>query len=154
MLYARMAPSWYLWQVSSILLLTAVVCVMSRIRGHLSNEAKLSIDNFKKEVTGIVELYKSISLNELASKIGMKPDETERFLALMAAEGTFNGTIRDGFVFLSTEEPEKLTEKSEEQIGSTQVISEKLRKLEELYKEGKISEYAYKKLKEEYEREK
>lgn len=86
----------------------------------------------------------------------MNPERTEKFLATLATEGVFKGSINRGVVtYRSSLSPPIEKTEYESSGSSTQAIKspDKIKKLEELYREGKIDELAYRKLKEEYEKE-
>ncbi|MEM4981967.1 MAG: PCI domain-containing protein [Candidatus Bathyarchaeia archaeon] len=129
--------------------------VVSRLSKYIENERLQISSNLDNEIVGTINIYGTISLQELSGKFGMKVDEVEKWIAKLSAERKFYGvidkdTMRVHSIYI--EQEGRLLP----QISSTKVIeskSEKLKKLEELFKEGRISEQAYTQLKKEYENE-
>lgn len=128
---------------------------LSRLSRYIEIERLQISSNLDNEIVGTINIYGTISLQELSGKFGMKVDEVERWIAKLSAERKFYGVIdKDTMRVYSRymEQGDRLLP----QISSTRIIesrSEKLKKLEELFKEGKISEQTYTQLKKEYEQE-
>jgi hypothetical protein len=149
--------SWSGSWIISVVVLVFTAVIVSRLGRYIDHERKLTLDNLEKEITGAINIYGSISLNELSGKIGANVDETEKWLARLQTEKKFDGIIDgDRIVHSFSESKRNIPEEKATQV-TTQVAKEsskdKLKKLEELYKEGKISEHAYIQLKEKYEEE-
>ena len=151
MVYHFSRLDWAFWYLNfNVLLPGLLVMIFGKLSDMFKEMANETLEELKMEIAGMVNIYGGMSLSDLSRKIGAGIEETERFIGRLSAEGKFNGRIEGGFITIrpveSAEKPADI---------STQVMEdskEKLAKLEQLYKEGKISESAYKKLKEEYER--
>lgn len=137
----------------SILTLLSLAIIILRVNEYIKTERNLLIDSLNKELLGTIDLYGTITMKELSGKMKMSSDTLEKYLAKLAREGIFKGTI-NGKTMVVSRSIEINTEPAETKaIRLNEMKIDKLKKLEELRKEGKINEDIFKKLKEEYEKE-
>jgi hypothetical protein len=120
--------------------------VVDTLIGYLQRVLTNTIRNVDETIIGTISSYNNkLTLSELAARFKLKDDELERILSNINIQGEYSIRI----------------DKDTRIVSATPVISligagtkeEKLQKLEELFKEGKISERTYKTLKEKYSKE-
>jgi hypothetical protein len=144
-------PSSSLIQIISFIFSAIII---SRFGKYILNEYSQISNNLNNEIIGVINVYGEISLLELSKKFKMKPEETEKWIAKLNTEKKFEGRIDKNTmkVYGKSAEQENIF-KLESQTEIVESKSERIKRLEELFKEGKISEQVYSQLKKEYENE-
>jgi hypothetical protein len=140
--------------IQVILFIFAAV-IISRTGKYLADERLQISNNLDNEIIGIINVYGDISLQELSEKFKMKLEEAEKWIAKLNAKKKFDGII-DKSTMRVYSRPLGQENKFSPELSSTKILeskSERLKRLEELFKEGKISEQVYTQLKKEYESE-
>lgn len=141
-------PDLILSMIQFVILLFIAIAI-DRLGKYVERERLQVSDDLDKEVIGTINTYGTISLQELSQKFSMRPEEVEKLIGRLSAEGKFCGTI----------DRSTMTVRSRyvvQENMSAKVLDlkyQKLKMLEKMFKEGKISEEAYAQLKREYESE-
>jgi len=123
-----------------------IFVVTDKLMSYLQNILTDLIKTTNDRILGTIITYNNtLTVRELAQKFNLKENELEKILADIGMQGEYSIRIDKDTGLVSAVSIVSL-------IGSG-TKEEKLRKLEELFKEGKISERTYKSLKEKYSKE-
>ncbi len=64
-------------------------------------------ENRQERLRGFVDTYRRISMNDLAGKLNLSPQQTEEMIVRMNASGTMNARIENGYVISSSANAEE-----------------------------------------------
>ncbi|MBS7648819.1 PCI domain-containing protein [Candidatus Bathyarchaeota archaeon] len=120
--------------------------VVDTLIGYFQRVLMNTVKNVDETIIGTITSYSNkLTLSELAARFKLKEDELEKILSNINMQGEYSIRIDKDTGIVSAAPVVSL-------IG-TGTKDEKLQRLEELFKEGKISERTYKSLKEKYSKE-
>jgi len=123
-----------------------IFVIIDKLMSYFQNTLNDLIKTTNDRILGTIITYNNkLTVKELAQKFNLEENELEKILADINMQGEYSIRIEKDTGLVSAVSVVSL-------IGSG-TKEEKLHKLEELFKEGKISERTYKSLKEKYSKE-
>jgi hypothetical protein len=123
-----------------------IFVIIDKLMSYFQNTLNDLIKTTNDRILGTIITYNNkLTVRELAQKFNLEEKELEKILADINMQGEYSIRIEKDTGLVSAVSIVSL-------IGSG-TKEEKLHKLEELFKEGKISERTYKSLKEKYSKE-
>jgi hypothetical protein len=123
-----------------------VFAVTDKLINYFQNTLNDLIQTTNDRILGTVNSYNNkLTVRELAQKFGLKENELEKILAEINMQGEYSIRI--------DKDTGLITATSIASLVGSGTKEERLQKLEELFREGKISERTFKSLKEKYSKE-
>jgi hypothetical protein len=123
-----------------------VFAVTDKLINYFQNTLNDLIQTTNDRILGTVISYNNkLTVRELAQKFGLKENELEKILAEINMQGEYSIRI--------DKDTGLITATSIASLVGSGTKEERLQKLEELFREGKISERTFKSLKEKYSKE-
>jgi len=130
--------------IYTIILYAVILTVVAIVVGTLDKMLKEKYEGLKKQVVGLIVAYEPVDIERLANYVGLSESDLRKCIGDINAEGEVVITI-------SENNQVRLTRIQAPRGEGPEEMKVYLAKLEQLYKEGKISKSVYERLKREYE---